>query len=207
MYALAPVGYFMKIVALMGELGFQLLSRVTISTNDFKYHVPATYARDVRFIFYLPGKNLFITLNFNEAEHRKGRGVSYWSIWLDTGIHLSEKRRVPTFATKHFRCIAHTTMDNEVRSFYFEQNWDPDPNAHMLPDVLRDDVVALMGDIIPFLSEAPFPILDLQGWVPSFRFPRCRRLFWIRLKKSWEEIHPGMDFPKILIKRPRGLRY
>jgi hypothetical protein len=208
-HTLVSPSYFTEVVQHAQKLGLVLVAQVAIDTNDYKYHVPVSYARDTRLFFHKPGFNLFILLSFSEKFNTTGDQHSYWHIRADVEQDARESIDKEDWRDWKPECVGfHHAGWSSVCAV--QQTWNLDQTGsygaenHLTPAELATSVSSLLQSLGDNLAQQPFKELQVTSWEPDYCFKGCGETFWNRFRDSSEALHGNRRQFWKLVDRPWG---
>lgn len=193
----APNGYFDKVVELMVRAGFALISRVSIDSNEVKFHVPAGYARCTSLFFHKPGRKLIAHLKFSENDCYRDFFYGSWSIDFDAEFLPMKKLfpliQIPDDPERWWDDIRYKTVPGMDEALHFEgftnygRDWQEDPPKpdRLAPMKLVEQVRVQTDRMMPYLDRGQFGELQVTNYPPAYVFPRCEELFWKKFDRAY----------------------
>jgi len=223
--------YFEQVIAEMNKKGFVLFSRVTTEqTDEVKYHVSVTQARDTRLFFHYPNTCLIVTLAYNEDAcdwNEPSNSVEgHWDAVFDYEFlpvrELVMKTSIGVFEKVPRSEIREDTWGGEYRKVP-HHNCGPDetlfpdfryrtcknmtqlyaPEERTSPEKIAENVWGFIGKTIPYLNKGPFSELQVTSFPPHYTFPRSESMFWEQFKAASATISTPY-YLWSLVRRPWG---
>lgn len=190
--------YFDNIVHGMVRAGFALISRVAISDQDTKYHVPATMARDTRLVFHVLGKQIIILLAYHEDDYYEtGKVRGYWTINLYFGqlpytnpdlrlweqLDMLESRGEPEIKLEGFSNRIWRSIDGNLLEQMYEELRPFD--APVSTETVIAAATTLRNALASEAAPGRFDRLQVTTFPPYYTFPKCESLFWSRFDTAY----------------------
>jgi hypothetical protein len=165
---------------------FEPISTVSISTDNYIYHVNFCYpARHTVIALKLRGYALALILTYNEYVYTDTDKYSAgWSLRIDTTLDSEwDTLAEETGHARHSPNVLHGRLCGWSSSSWGEDAlttnrvWNADMNSPLSIEDLYDSVVSMLDGFGPYLSSGL--IKDcLPTWEPNYCFADCEKEFW-----------------------------
>ncbi len=179
MNSFAPESYYQEFTAKVISLGYRLVAKLEITTDDMPYHVEVDKARVTCFTFDVPDKAFFV--NFYHHEHTGFFGEGYanhWCLRIDVDIAPMEYDDDEDYVSLHDIYVTISADMEHVQAGWSSQD---DTRFTFTGDVEkkeRDELtdVDLLGDIFKqmLVQFVPYTGTKFEKlmvmWSPTYTF-------------------------------------
>ncbi len=195
---LAEEQYFRSVIDVMTRGGYEMFSRVSIDSDDHKYHVSALYARVTSLFFRLRGRKLIVQMAFYENIAEGGRYSCHWGIraymvfkplpvliemtydpdrsLLDESTPLDD---IPIYRKDSTLMPGRRfggSSSGEERHIYYEV----DRGESFDSGGMARAVMGAMAEVEKYICGGPFKRLQVTSFPPYYAFPKSPATFWQR---------------------------